>query len=1136
MRINKIVKIIITAVLAIIMAAAVLPTSERAYAAETPTPYNGTPVTPQQISSGNYKLLGLTDDNWSQYNGYYAIRDASELYGFMNMCSSTTDINAVLLNDIVVNTSVSSSGATYSWTPLGGLGSSVNNRYKGTFDGNGHYISGLYASYSDGHYIAFISRMYGTVKNLVIKNSYFSGYDFASAVCGYSQGTIENCRVESSVSVYGKDQPVGGICARGYGTIKNCVSFATVKSDFYNVGAIVGQRGDDCTLINNYYLAESAKNKNNKAQNGVGINSLDRTEPDVAGECTSLASESASHTCVSVTHNEVKATCDYPGVSQYSYCLVCGNVTGGTKVVTEPTGHDFAAATCDTPKKCSKCGKTEGDALGHDWVYTANGGRIVATCENDANHKATATISTDAQEYVYTGSPMTPASIAYSDNWEGEKKENSEIVYSGNTNAGTATASVTLEGKTITASFKINKADLSSAAVTITPEESVYNGSKQEPAVSVSASGFGELTEGVHYIKIWEDNDFTDVSVCAVLISGIGNFEGDIVQVYSIKPAEITNISVKQEGELTYDGGEPLTPGVTATAETVNDQPVTFTYCLIEDGSYGSMPCFTEAGTYTVWYKATAPQHEDAVGSFEVKISPKKVYLDWGATHFIPYTGEDKMPVPVVPDDAFTVTTKWVETDEGVGVIPGYWHAAVDTVSTTNYEILNPTVEIYIMNGFQDKPEVSFAAETVKGRADGSITDVDETMEYRAEGEEEYTAVSGSEIGNLSAGKYYVRYKEKQYYNASPYVEVDIAEGNMLKVELPEQVGFELKAEHSELAWHGETTLTFKLLDGYAKTDDFAVTVTGAELKDNGDGTYTVSEAEDDVVISVAGVEDVTPPKAVITLKDNWNKFWNGITFGTFFNETQTFTVKAEDKESGVDKVYYYLADKELSESEVAALTQWTEYTAPVKVDPDKVFAIYVKATDKAGNVFFANSDGFVLDGTKPMLYGIENGGVYYEDKTFRVVDEYLLSLVVDGKDVTDTLEGDMDYKIEADNKEHTVKATDKAGNVTEYKITVYKTYTVTFKDEDGVYKTVKVKHGEKVELPEPPEKDGYTVKWETVPDAVTGDLTVKAVYTENSAAGPSTGEGIALLFWTAVAVVSGGALIFMIKKRAKHN
>lgn len=35
--------------------------------------------------------------------------------------------------------------------------------------------------------------------------------------------------------------------------------------------------------------------------------------------------------------------------------------------------HDWEEATCETPRTCSKCAETEGEALGHDWVD--------ATCE-----------------------------------------------------------------------------------------------------------------------------------------------------------------------------------------------------------------------------------------------------------------------------------------------------------------------------------------------------------------------------------------------------------------------------------------------------------------------------------------------------------------------------------------------------------------------------------------------------------------------------------------------------------------------------------------------------------------------------------------------------------------------------------
>ena len=82
--------------------------------------YNGTPVTPTKIDESNYQQLGLTEENWSTYNGYYAIRNASELYGFADLVNGgNRSVNGVLLQDIVVNTSVSASGAAYSWIPIG---------------------------------------------------------------------------------------------------------------------------------------------------------------------------------------------------------------------------------------------------------------------------------------------------------------------------------------------------------------------------------------------------------------------------------------------------------------------------------------------------------------------------------------------------------------------------------------------------------------------------------------------------------------------------------------------------------------------------------------------------------------------------------------------------------------------------------------------------------------------------------------------------------------------------------------------------------------------------------------------------------------------------------------------------------
>lgn len=55
-------------------------------------------------------------------------------------------------------------------------------------------------------------------------------------------------------------------------------------------------------------------------------------------------------------HVWLAATCDTPRT-----CDTCGVTSGEAK------GHSWAEADCTDPKKCENCGLTEGEALGHDW-------------------------------------------------------------------------------------------------------------------------------------------------------------------------------------------------------------------------------------------------------------------------------------------------------------------------------------------------------------------------------------------------------------------------------------------------------------------------------------------------------------------------------------------------------------------------------------------------------------------------------------------------------------------------------------------------------------------------------------------------------------------------------------------------
>ncbi|MBR2967017.1 MAG: prepilin-type N-terminal cleavage/methylation domain-containing protein [Clostridia bacterium] len=69
------------------------------------------------------------------------------------------------------------------------------------------------------------------------------------------------------------------------------------------------------------------------------------------------------HTNVTATGTD--ATCTEPGFTT-STCDDCGEIVFNQEI--PATGHDWADADCDTPKTCTVCGATDGEALGHDEV------------------------------------------------------------------------------------------------------------------------------------------------------------------------------------------------------------------------------------------------------------------------------------------------------------------------------------------------------------------------------------------------------------------------------------------------------------------------------------------------------------------------------------------------------------------------------------------------------------------------------------------------------------------------------------------------------------------------------------------------------------------------------------------------
>ena len=181
--------------------------------------------------------------------------------------------------------------------------------------------------------------------------------------------------------------------------------------------------------------------------------------------------------------------------------------------------------------------------------------------------------------------------------------------------------------------------------------------------------------------------------------------------------------------------------------------------------------------------------------------------------------------------------------------------------------------------------------------------------------------------------------------------------------------------------------------------------------------------------------KDIEKPTGKISLDTNeWKTLLNTITFGLFFKDTQTVTITATDNSGDAVKIEYLLSAKELTEAELASAA-FTAYTAPFGIDPDNEYIIYVRLTDNAGNTDYICSDGIVLDGTSPVITGIENGKTYCEAQTVTVDEKYVDTVTVNGKKVT--LDENGSFTLSPADGEQKIVVTDKAGNTAEMTVTV---------------------------------------------------------------------------------------------------
>ena len=133
-----------------------------------------------------------------------------------------------------------------SWTPIGNF----DNRYQGTFDGNGKTIRNLYINNAASGYVGFFGYAEkGSIKNITFDNAKVNCTGNNTGIlAGYEEYCIiENIKTLESCSVYGTNN-VGGIAGDARGDISNCENHAIVNGRF-SVGGVVGRHeGVDNTI------------------------------------------------------------------------------------------------------------------------------------------------------------------------------------------------------------------------------------------------------------------------------------------------------------------------------------------------------------------------------------------------------------------------------------------------------------------------------------------------------------------------------------------------------------------------------------------------------------------------------------------------------------------------------------------------------------------------------------------------------------------------------------------------------------------------------------------------------------------------------------------------------------------------
>ncbi len=252
--------------------------------------------------SGDYtKTVSPTIPVKSNGEHYFMINSADEL-AFLSAASNNefSEDNNYLTYNYILQSDIDLSD--YEFKPIG----NDNVPFTGTFDGNGHTISGLKVNYNDKNAGLFgvvekgsdidetvnlnnmelTFKQLGTVMNFMINNSCVqSSAENAGAVAGKAVGgaTVKNIVVKNT-AIDCNSKNIGGLVGKAENDTTDiyfCYTICDVEAKGENVGGLVGNLSS-ARLSASYSLSEIISDKNTDDVNfGVIVGVADDTEKQV---------------------------------------------------------------------------------------------------------------------------------------------------------------------------------------------------------------------------------------------------------------------------------------------------------------------------------------------------------------------------------------------------------------------------------------------------------------------------------------------------------------------------------------------------------------------------------------------------------------------------------------------------------------------------------------------------------------------------------------------------------------------------------------------------------------------------------------------------------------------------------------